>query len=67
MAVKQVVSTALNTPMSRRQFILQLGAVFVALIGLSAVMDSLRRLEGHHAQTAQPSSVNGYGATPYGH
>lgn len=64
MAIKETVDKALQTEMSRRQFLAQVGGVFLALVGVSSIMQALHRI-GDQDRGMQ-SSMRGYGSSPYG-
>lgn len=65
MAVKQILNDALQTPMTRREFLGQLGALLLAVIGVTSV---LHALGGSHklVSSASGSHGYGYGASAYG-
>lgn len=64
MAIKHLVDDALKTPMSRRQFLGQVGAVFLAVIGVTSILHALsnKGLGGGATHRA----LEGYGSSAYG-
>ena len=63
MVIKNALNNALKTPMSRREFLGQVGAVMLAVVGFSAVMHALN---GSHSLSSNHAVSDGYGAAPYG-
>jgi hypothetical protein len=63
MVIKNALNNALKTPMSRREFLGQVGAVMLAVVGFSAVMHAL---SGQHSLHGNHAISEGYGAAPYG-
>jgi hypothetical protein len=65
MAVKQIVDEALHTPMTRKEFLGQIGALFLAVIGVGAIIHSL-----HGSRIDRTNSIQGlvdsYGGSAYG-
>ena len=64
MTIKNILNDALKTPMSRREFLGQVGAVLLAVIGVTAIMHALsvhRGLSNDRVVVGE-----GYGALPYG-
>ena len=65
MAVKQILNDALQTPMTRREFLGHLGALLLAVIGVTSVLHALggsHRLVG----SAPAQQTYGYGNSAYG-
>lgn len=64
MAVKQLLDDALNTPMTRKEFLGRLGALLLAVIGITSI---LHALGGHKSITgAGVDDFGAYGASAYG-
>jgi hypothetical protein len=59
--MKKIADTLLDQKMNRREFMLYLGGAFLALIGISGMIDALLK----HPKTNE-SAEPGYGATFYG-
>jgi hypothetical protein len=71
MAVKDVFNEALHTPMTRKEFLGQVGALLLAVIGVSAIMHALSTShQSYHgmgmAATRGVQAGYGYGSMPYG-
>jgi hypothetical protein len=67
MSVKNVIDQTLQKPMDRKDFLSHVGAVFLAVIGVTSVLHSLG---AHDAQqqriSTDKSASGGYGSSPYG-
>ena len=57
MAVKQTIDKALKTPMTRKEFLGHMGALLLAVIGVTSILHSL----GLH-DAVQPQGSRGSGA-----
>ena len=65
MALKQIVDEALNTPMSRKEFLAQVGTLLLAVIGITSILHALST--NSHKGFANATRVShGYGASVYG-
>lgn len=64
MAVKQILDNALNTQMTRKEFLGQLGALLLAVVGITSM---LHAISGHKPITSGSVDAFGaYGASAYG-
>lgn len=70
MAIKHIVDKALKQPMSRKEFLGQVGAVFLAVIGVTSILHSLSGATQHGVGSRGGSTARtnpaGYGDMPYG-
>jgi hypothetical protein len=69
MAVKHIVDKALKTPMSRKEFLGHMGALLLAVVGVTSILHSLG-LHDAVQQKGSRGSVAGasgaYGSSAYG-
>ncbi|HEV2412593.1 MAG TPA: hypothetical protein VGS28_02180 [Candidatus Saccharimonadales bacterium] len=70
MSVKKTVNEALSQKMSRKDFLGQVGALLLAVVGVSAVLKSLGNSHGSQ-RSGSTSSAGGqnsgaYGSSSYG-
>lgn len=64
MTVKQILDDALKTPMNRKEFLGQLGALLLGVIGITSM---LHALSGHKYTTGGTADTFGaYGTSAYG-
>ena len=66
MAIKNIVTNALTTPMSRKEFLTQIGAVLLALIGVTAIMHALGAANHQNLSGSGHGTSGGYGSSAYG-
>lgn len=68
MAVKQIFNDALQTPMTRKEFLGQIGALLLAVIGVTSILHVLGGGTGGHRlnDAASESKSYGYGTSAYG-
>ena len=66
MALKQTVDKALKTPMTRKEFLGQVGALFLAVVGVSSILHALGNATVSHQVSRKPSVSEGYGSSVYG-
>jgi hypothetical protein len=69
MSVKQTVDELLAKPMSRKAFLGQVGALLLAVVGVSSILKSLgvhqSQTSSHSVQSSQKVE-EGYGDSAYG-
>ena len=69
MTIKEQFTDALSRPMSRKAFLGQVGALLLAVVGVSAVLKSLRAT-GNHTDARSPQRLQegsgNYGGQAYG-
>lgn len=69
MSVKNAIDQSLQKPMSRRDFLGHIGALFLAVIGITSVLHSLGLHDDAPQQQAARSTAaanRGYGSSAYG-
>lgn len=65
MAVKQILENALNTPISRKEFLGQVGALLLAVIGVTSILHVLGGTS-HQLGLERQAASRGYGSSVYG-
>jgi hypothetical protein len=58
MAIKETISEVLNRPVSRREFLKQVGMLVLAVVGVTALLHSIKKPD--------QTESGGYGLPPYG-
>jgi hypothetical protein len=66
MSVKNVIDHTLQKPMDRKDFLSHVGAVFLAVIGVTSIIHSLGAHDSHPQASTGKSTSQGYGSSPYG-
>ena len=64
MAIKNLVDEALKKPMSRKEFLGQIGAVLLAVIGVTSILHALGG--GNKTLGGVSNAIEGYGTSVYG-
>lgn len=66
MAIKKILNEALTTPMTRKEFLGQVGALLLAVIGVTSILHALGHSSSAGGGAASSSVSGGYGSSPYG-
>lgn len=70
MAVKHIIDNALKTPMTRKEFLGQLGGLLLAVIGVTSILHALggqtSKYNRSESSASTGTTTGGYGSTPYG-
>jgi hypothetical protein len=56
----------LNKEMDRREFLVHLGAGFMAIIGISSIVKAFTASGSHQTTTSSTTRSSGYGTSAYG-
>jgi hypothetical protein len=64
--IKQQVNQLLEKEMDRKEFLRHIGVAVAAVVGVSAVVSSLNRLQPSSSQPPAHNARSGYGGSVYG-
>jgi hypothetical protein len=67
--IRKIIDDALATPMSRKQFLGQVGGLLLTVVGVTSIVHALHGTvnnKGHSSGGVTPRAVNNYGSSVYG-